>query len=69
MTAEGLNKIFTYHAPKKDQALRYEKIRRAALLFACEIVDLSPESSEQTQALHKIQEAVMWANAGIARNE
>jgi hypothetical protein len=69
VSAEQLDKIFTYHPPKNDQAARYQKIRKSAILFACDLVDLSPESSEQIQALNKIQEAVMWANAAIARNE
>jgi hypothetical protein len=67
--ALDLNHIFKYHAPKGDQAERYEQIRDAARLFASEIVRLSPESRERTQAITHIECAVMWANAGIARNE
>jgi hypothetical protein len=69
ISANELDKIFTYHPPKDDQPSRYEKVRKAGLIFACTLVDLSPESNEQKNALHKIQEAVMWANAAIARNE
>lgn len=68
-TPTDLERLFTYHAPKGDQGERYEHIRLAAKLFAETIVDLSPPSREQTHAINKIQEAVMWANAGIARNE
>ena len=64
-----LDKIFTYHAPKGDQGERYEHIRLAAKMFAETVCDLSPPSRECTHAINKIQEAVMWANAGIARNE
>jgi hypothetical protein len=64
-----LEKVFKYHAPKGDQAGRYESIRDAAKDFAETIINLSPPSREQTHAINKIQEAVMWANAGIARNE
>lgn len=66
---EDLERIFTYHAPKGDQATRYQTIRSAAKALAEVIVNLSPESSERTLAIRKIEEAVMWANAGIARNE
>jgi hypothetical protein len=69
MSDISLDKVFTYHPPKGDQAARYERIRGAALSFAALICDLSPESRERTHAINKIQEAVMWANAGIARNE
>lgn len=65
--ALDLNHIFKYHAPKGDQAERYEQIRDAARLFASEVVRLSPESRERTHAINKVQEAVMWANAAIAR--
>lgn len=64
-----LEKIFKYHAPKGNQAARYEQIREAAKGFALCIVMESPQSRERTHAINKIQEAVMWANAGIARNE
>lgn len=64
-----LGKLFTYHPPKGDQGVRYERIRDEAHIFAHLIMENSLASREQTHALNKIQEAVMWANAGIARNE
>jgi hypothetical protein len=64
-----LDVLFTYHAPKGDQADRYQEIRAAAKTFAQLICDESPASRERSHAINKIQEAVMWANAGIARNE
>ena len=64
-----IEKNFTYHAPSPDQANRYETIR----LFckrAAEIIDSRcPESREKSLAMTKLEEAVMWANAAIARNE
>jgi len=68
-TQADLEKIFTYHPPKDGQAEKYTQIRDAGAYFAEMIVLLSPPSREQTHAINKIQEAVMWANAGIARNE
>lgn len=64
-----LGKRFTYHAPKDDQPRRYVEIREEAKLFATTICDLCPESTERTAALVKLEEAVFWANASIARNE
>jgi hypothetical protein len=69
MTTQELDRIFTYHAPKNDQPGRYKTIRDAARTFAEVIIKNSLESHEQTRAIDLIQEAVMWANAGIARNE
>lgn len=60
---------FTYHPPKEDQPKRYEQIRVNALEFAELIAELCPESRERTIAINKVDEAVFWANASIARNE
>lgn len=65
-----IEKAFTYYAPKGDQAERYGKLRQAAKDLAYRIDQLSPGASrEKSLAMTKLEEAVMWANAGIARNE
>jgi hypothetical protein len=64
-----LEKIFTYHPPKDNQAVRYEEIRKAAKGLAVLIEDLCPESRERTNAFTHIECVVFWANASIARNE
>ena len=64
-----LENLFSYHAPKGDQVARYNKIREAAHNFAQVIVDLTPESPEQTLAIRKIHDAMMQGNAAIAVNE
>lgn len=66
---QQIDKAFTYHAPKPGQADRYVAIRDKAKELALLVNSLSPPSREQSLALTKIEEAVMWANAGIARNE
>jgi len=66
---EDLNNRFTYHAPKSDQPARYEDIRRYARGLATEINQLAPDSREKSLAITSLEEAVMWANAAIARNE
>lgn len=60
---------FTYHAPKNDQLGRYETLRRLSGELAHVILDLTPESREQSVAITKLEEAVMWANKAIACNE
>lgn len=60
---------FTYHKPIEGQPARYELLRASAKKFALEIVANSPPSREQSLALTKLEEAMMWANAAIARNE
>ena len=60
---------FSYHAPKDDQPERYEAIRHKCSMLAAYICEKCPESRERSLALTKLEEAVMWANAAIARNE
>lgn len=64
-----LARDFTYHPPKEGQPERYDEIRAAGRDFAEIIVGECPTSAERTTAIAKVQEAVMWANASIARNE
>lgn len=64
-----LEKRFTYHPPKGDQAVRYAQIRADAKQFALMIDELAPDSREKSLAVTALEEAVMWANAAIARNE
>ena len=66
---ERLNKDFMYHAPKEGQPVKYGAIRSNAKILASLVMDLCPESREASLALTKIEEAVFWANAAIARNE
>lgn len=61
-----IDKLFTYHAPKEGQPVRYERIRGAAKELALIIVQNTPESADQTAAIRKLREAVMTANASIA---
>ena len=64
-----LDNRFTYHKPTGNQPDRYENIRKQARDFVNAIILQTPESREQSLALTKIEEAVFWANASIARRE
>lgn len=68
-TGDELETRFTYHAPKGDQPSRYETIRGAGLELARLIDSLTPASREQSLAMTHLEQAVMWANAAIARRE
>lgn len=68
-TQEDLNNRFRYHAPKSNQPERYVAIRDKAKELAELVVSLTPKSREQSVALTQIEDAAMWANAAIARNE
>ncbi len=58
---------FTYHAPKPGQPEIYTRIRGMAKQLAQELLHVVPEGRELSLALTKLEEAVFWANAGIAR--
>lgn len=58
---------FTYHPPSSDQTDIYQEIRRRGFELANYINNTCPESPEQTLAIRKVEEAVFWANASVAR--
>jgi len=66
ITGEQLANWFSYHEPQGDEPERYSKVRTAALAFANVVVDCTPPSVDQSEAIRKIREAVMTANAAIA---
>jgi hypothetical protein len=58
---------FTYHAPSPEDIANHEKIREAGKELALLVYESCPGTAERTLAIRKIEEAVMWANAAIAR--
>lgn len=66
---DELRKRFTHHPPKEDQPKRYKAIRQQTRDIAELIEDMCPDSREKSLAMIKLEEAVFWANASIARNE
>jgi hypothetical protein len=69
MDERELERRFTYHPPKGDQASRYEQIRDQGRDMAECIDNRCPDSREKSFAITHLEQAVMWANAAIARNE
>ncbi|MBR3385482.1 MAG: hypothetical protein IKG69_09845 [Atopobiaceae bacterium] len=62
-----LERRFAYHPPKEGQPEAYGEIRLHARLMAELVDDLCHDGREKSIALTRIEEAVMWANAAIAR--
>jgi hypothetical protein len=60
---------FSHHPPKEGQARKYELIREQAKLLAYLVDGVCPSSREKSLAMTNLEQAVMWANAAIARNE
>lgn len=67
--AETIDNDFKYHKPKSGQSEKYEKLRFEAKCLAMVMLKFCPNSKERKRAFCKLEEAVMWANASIARNE
>ena len=63
-----VNNIFRYHAPKPGQQEKYEALRAKVKELAELMGELVPESRELSVARTELETAIMWANAGIARN-
>lgn len=68
---DDIKKRFTYHPPKPElaQPERYEALRAGGKDLGELFIGLCPDSRERSLALTKLEEAIMWANASIARNE
>lgn len=61
-------KAFAVHPADRQQASAFEIIRDAGRQAALNVTAWCPDCPERERALERLQEAVMWANAGIARH-
>lgn len=64
---DELHHRFAYHPADEQTGQRHGHARAACELAADTIVAVVPPSREQALALTKLEEAMFWANAGIAR--
>jgi len=69
MDIADLENRFTFHPAAEGQVAKYKLIRRFGLDFSANLDRWCPDSRELSLAITKIEEAVFWANAAIARNE
>lgn len=60
---------FKHHPPTDEQVKRYQAIRRISEEYANFLIDNCPQSRELSLAITNLEQAQMWANAAIARNE
>lgn len=67
MDAAELDTRFAFHPATPDTGPRHEAVRAAGRAFAEAVDALTPESREQSLAITAIEDAMMWANAAIAR--
>lgn len=68
MEQADIDNRFMYHPPKSGQTESYLMVRAVAKTLAELINEVCPDSREKSLAMTAIEEAVMWANASIARH-
>ncbi len=68
-TKEEIVRRFRFHKSTEEQLKRHEQVRNLALTYANNLLELCPDSRELSLALTHLEQAVMFANAAIARNE
>jgi len=64
---DDLAQKFEYYPPDEEKARRHNRVRGALLQAAISVKETVPLGREHALALTKIEEAMFWANAGIAR--
>lgn len=70
LSSAELKNRFSFHpATNKETQNKHEAIRLWALEFAEHINSQVPEGREKVLAITHLEEVMMWANAGIARND
>lgn len=66
---EDLEHRFSYHAPRTvRRASLHENVRSACLAAANALDELLPDGREKSVAITKLEEAMFWANAALARS-
>lgn len=58
---------FSFHPATAETGPKHEAVRSLLKDAARELIEFVPEGREQSLALTKLEEAMYWANAGIAR--
>jgi len=68
MARPDLEHRFAYHPPRNAVTVcKHEEIRSEMLRAALVVEETCPEGREKSLAITKLEEAMMWANAAIAR--
>ncbi len=65
----NIDNHFTYHKPNKEQIKDYQSLRDKGKELAYLISNSVPDSKEKEISIAKLEECIMWANAGIARQK
>lgn len=70
LSDEEIDNRTKWHPPTdEDTASLHNEVRKTINNSIKQINMFVPESREKSLAITKLEEAMMWANAGIARNQ
>lgn len=69
MTEAELNRRFDHHPPRDPERVsEHQEVRDAAKAFAAVLATL-PDGREKALAITKVEEALFWSNAAVARQD
>lgn len=68
-STEDLDTRFNFHPATDETRPKHELVRRLLRESAQVLVEKVPPGRELALALTHLEDAMMWANAGIARNQ
>ena len=68
LSKDEIEKRVTHHSPSEEGVLRHKRLSDAASAILSVIESVVPDGREKSLAITKIEEAKMWASAGVARN-
>ncbi len=65
---DEINRRFNYYPPNEERAAQHLEVREKLKAAAVLVVVTTPPSREQSIAITKLEEAMFWANAALARS-
>ncbi len=66
---DELKNRFQYHAPDADKVKQHQAVRGAIAIAADMLNNNLPRCRESSLAMTHLEDAMMWANAAIARHD